>query len=317
MLSVLAVCACVSLAAAHWDVFGRERIGAAPPRNGAGWYGECFLGIPDESASNLFLAEHFVEGRVPDFTFKTDWIDFPAGPMAVDLDRNFATMGDFFDDYITDVSHPEKLNEPFGSFLVRFSGNLNVVWEDNADALMILPVWVDFACNGYDGYRVEVGDVGFRIPTVNPADAFYWEHFFFHATGLYPVRMTFYNRFDSNPTSPFGRAGFELYSLHGGGLAWPAGGQLIHERLGRATIVPPRVIYQPDDIQPVLVGDFDTDGDFDLRDFHWLQSCFTGPVDEELGPVNLFPGCEWVDFDGDRDVDVTDAALFHDLFMGP
>ena len=61
-----------------------------------------------------------------------------------------------------------------------------------------------------------------------------------------------------------------------------------------------------------VFGDFDGDGDADLRDVSWFLQCFTG-VDG--GP--LAPQCLEGDFDGDGDIDVTDAKWFLAAGTGP
>jgi len=80
---------------AHPAVSQASRAGAYPAYDGGGWIGEVFLNIPDESAIHLLTAETYIADRQPDFTFRTEWIDFPAGPVAFQLDSDFATMGDF------------------------------------------------------------------------------------------------------------------------------------------------------------------------------------------------------------------------------
>ena len=56
--------------------------------------------------AHLLHAQRYVADREPDFTFRTDWIDFPAGPENSRLDVDFSTVGGFLDDYIYDVSDP-------------------------------------------------------------------------------------------------------------------------------------------------------------------------------------------------------------------
>ena len=283
---------------------------------GSGWHAECYL-IPESAAGSIFDAERYAVGRTPDFTFATDWLDFPDGPTALGLDTDFATFGDFFNGHIRDVSDPTKLETTFGHFLVKFKGVLRVTMDDNVDFDGRLPVWVDVAVNGHGGMRVRIGGEGFRVEFGDPADPFYWEHFFFNLPGMYPIEINYFNRYEASPNATFKRAGFEVYTLHGGGRPWPAGQNLIHAVRGAATLMPPWVIFQTPDVLPARVGDFDTDDDFDFRDFHWLQSCFTGPPDEEIGPVELGEDCEWMDFDGDKDVDLDDATRFHEVFEGP
>jgi len=59
-------------------------------------------------------------------------------------------------------------------------------------------------------------------------------------------------------------------------------------------------------------SDFDFDGDVDLSDFGYLQSCFNGP-----NRPPTMSGCWDADFDGDADVDLTDFAYFQSCFNGP
>lgn len=268
----------------------------------------------DYFLANLIAAERFADAQVPDFTFKTDWIDFPAGPQDSDLDANFKTMGDFFNDHIRDVSDPEKLDEPFGSFFVRFTGLVKVTLDDEVRIrdFIDLPVWVEFGTMGYDGYRTRVGETVYRISNVN------WggQPFFnfgpsIETAGLYPIEVTYFNSYDPTGVMGYERAGVELYSWHGGGLAWPAGQRMIHQVKGPGTLLPPRVVYQLQDVLPLVRGDFDADADVDLRDFRWLQVCFD--------PNVVFPpfGCDQLDFDADGDVELDDQVRFLETFFGP
>lgn len=305
-------------ARAHVFIFEFYRVGAYPPYDGSGWVGEAFLNIPDASAIHLLAAEAYVANRTPDFTFRTDWIDFPAGPVAYDLDANFNTIGDFLNDYIYDVSDPSKLDAPFGHFLLRFSGFLKVTLQDDVSfGGSGLPIWVEFGSMGYDGYRTRVFDTVYRIPIVNPANGFFHENSIVQAAGLFPIEITYFNRYDpqaqNNP--PTERAGIELYSFHPGGLPWPAGENLVHPVFGPATIVPPRVIYQEEDILPLIDFDYDADSDVDLLDYQWLQTCYTGPAGDE--PFYFDLGCSTFDSDNDQDVDLDDFSAFAAAFTGP
>ncbi len=59
-------------------------------------------------------------------------------------------------------------------------------------------------------------------------------------------------------------------------------------------------------------GDFDSEGDVDLRDFFYFHECASNS-----GPgVDAGPGCRWADMDGDTDVDLIDFALFQRAFTG-
>jgi len=278
-----------------------------------------FLNIPDDIAANLIAAENYVIGRTPDTIFRTDWIDFPAGPTAVDLDTNFATIGDFFNDYISEVSSPGVLAEPFGNFLVRFSGFLRVEPKHDSVDQAGVPIWVDFGAVGYDGYRLLIGETIYRfwlLTPPDPADPFF---FFFRENpivempGLYRIEFTYINRYD--PTGELGSpwAGMELHSWHGGGLPWPMGERMIHPLFGPGTIVPPRVIYQQEDVQPVQPGDFTADTFVDFRDLQFFQSCFTGPGDDIF--IILNAGCHNFDFDDDIDVDLNDWEVMQGLLQ--
>ena len=63
---------------------------------------------------------------------------------------------------------------------------------------------------------------------------------------------------------------------------------------------------------PLVMGDFDRDGDVDLADFAEVQSCFTGE-----GPTDVSPCCRVFDFEPDDDVDLDDYAQFHGALTGP
>lgn len=300
---------------AQVTVLEEFRVGATPAYEGSGWIGEAFLDIPDDSAQHLLSAESYVRDRTPDFTFRTDWIDFPAGPLSVDLDANFETIGDFLNDYIHDVSDPALLDTPFGHFLLRFSGFLAVRMTDDVSLTENhleqpgLPVWIETGTNGYDGYRTFIGDDIYRVVVVDPENGFHHVTAIIHATGLFPTTITYFNRYDPNGESEpsMGRAGIELYSWHGGGLAWPAGDKMVHPMRGSATLVPPRVVYQAEDILPVVKGDFNADSNLDLLDYRWFETCFTGALD---GGIVLSLGCDAHDFDDDNDVDADDLAEF-------
>ena len=133
--------------------------------------------------------------------------------------------------------------------------------------------------------------------------------------GLFPIEITYFNHYDPEGVHQMERAGIEVYSWHGGGLPWPGGENLVHAQFGAMTTVPPRVIYQEEDILPLFKGDFEADGDVDFADYQWVQFCFTGPGDE--GGFFLELGCGALDFDDDDDVDVDDLAAFQQVFAGP
>ncbi len=59
-------------------------------------------------------------------------------------------------------------------------------------------------------------------------------------------------------------------------------------------------------------GDFDSEGDVDLRDFFYFHECTSNS-----GPgIDAGPGCRWADMDADTDVDLIDFALFQRAFTG-
>ncbi len=268
----------------------------------------------DLGHATLVDAERYADGRVADFTFRTDWIDFPAGPEDSDLDVNFQTIGDFFNDYIYDVSDPAKLDEPFGSLFVRFTGLIKVKISDETRIResVALPLWVDFGTMGYDGYRTRVGESVYRIANVNWID----QPFFafgpsIEAPGLYPIEVTYFNSYDPDGALDNERAGVELYSWHGGGLPWPAGNQMTHDELGPGTLVPPRVIYQLSDVRLLILGDFDADTDVDMHDFWWFQFCYDPNV------FFLPFGCDQLDFNSDGKVEEYDVDEFNSTFFGP
>jgi len=311
---VFLACGLPIAARGHVQITNLFRVGAAPNYAGSGWLGQCFLNLPDDAVGSLLQAEAYADKILPDFTFRTDWIDFPAGSVNVAPDASFETLGDFLNDYITEVSDPSKLDEPFGNLLLRFRGLLKVSFADDVDLLPGLPIWVEFGTSGYDGYRTVVGETIYRRLTVSAGDSFYHENCIVETPGLFPIEITYYNRYDRDGSLGAPNAGIELYSWHGGGLPWPTGAAvLVHEQFGPATIVPPRVIYQPRDILPLIAGDYDADGDIDLGDFRWMQVCWTGT------DVRLPPGseCRWLDLDKDEDIDGVDLAALESVWRGP
>lgn len=318
LLVGIVCCVCAPTAIGHIFIFEFFRVGAYPPYQGSGWRGEAFQ-IPNADADHLLTAEAYVDKRQPDFTFRTPWIDFPAGPLDVDLDVNFETIGDFLNDYIYDVSDPSKLDEPFGHLLIRFSGFLSVKLEDDIQwpPAFGLPVWVEFGTMGHDGYRTRIVNSVYRQVITDPTNGFFGENAIIEGLGLFPIEVTYFNHY-AEPENDRDHAGIELYSWHGGGLPWPAGENMIHPTRGPATIVPPRVIYQGDDILPLIKGDYDADFDVDLLDWGWHQFCFTGPDEENPNnAVILRLGCKSQDFDSDFDVELDDYIAFQDAYTGP
>ena len=262
---------------------------------------------------HLLRAERLLGDDEPDFTFRTDWIDFPSGPQDSRLDRDFATVGDFLDDYIYDVSDTSKLDEPFGSLLLRFSGFLKVTIDDEVRIRDVigLPIWIEIGTMGYDGYRARVGVTIYRFPNINWAQPFYNWGPAVEGMGLFPVEITYYNVYDPNGVMGNERAGIEIYSWHGDGLPWPAGSLMAHETRGAGTLLPPRVIYREHDALPLVKGDFNADAHIDLRDVRWYQSC--------ADPDYFFlpTGCDSFDFDSNGAISDGDFVAFQAALKGP
>jgi len=310
------VTATCTLAEAHIFVSRGDRVGAYPDDPGQGWVAEVYLNLPGASAATLIAAENYAATTTPDFTFRTPWIDFPSGPGAAGRDSDFQTVGDFLNDYIYDVSDPAMLDEPMSHMFIRFHGLLKVIVDDEVRIRdeITLPIWVDIGTMGFDGYRLEIAQTIYRKLDVN-LDGVAWDQFgpSVAAMGLYPIEITYFNRYD-----PFGflnapRAGIEVYSWHGSEKAYPAGEQMIHEVFGAGTVLPPRVIYQPEDVLPLPPGDFEGDADIDLRDWRWLQVCYSPGAPPYIYQV----GCEDLDFNVDGVVDDEDVVMFNSVLEGP
>jgi len=303
---------------AHILVSRRDRAGASPPYEGSGWVAEVYLNIPSPSAATLLTAESYADTTIPDFTFKTAWIDFPAGTGAAGRDSDFATVGDFLNDYLVDVSDPSMLNEPMSHMLIRFRGLLKVTLDDEVRIRdeITLPIWVDIGTMGYDGFRVSVVQTIYRRPDVNPDDV-PWDQFgpALGGMGLFPIEIAYFNRYDPFSFLNAPRAGIEVYSWHGSEKAYPAGEQMIHDVFGPGTLMPPRVVYQPEDVLEQPLGDFEGDADVDLGDWRWLQVCYNS--DHDAPPFIYQVGCEDVDFNEDGRVGDFDVAIFNSVFDGP
>lgn len=275
-------------------------VGAYPPYPGSGWIGEAYLNIPDDNVENLLTVESYVRNHEPDFTFRTSWIDFPAGPIEANFDTEFDTIGDFLNDYIYDVSDPSLLDEPFDHFFLRFRGFLKVRLEDEIrDREDVgLPVWIDLGTMGYDGFRSSVVVTVYRIPDVNLNDN-PWTNFgpACEVPGLYEVEVTYFNRYDVDGTNGSPLAGIELYGFWPSEKAWPAGQQMFRPGFGFGRLVPPDIIYQAEDVLPVEPGDFHADSDIDMADFQWLQIC--------ANPEYFFlpSGCDAFDVNGDARIE--------------
>lgn len=293
------------------------RAGAYPDYPGAGWRGEVFLNLPAESAEHLLVAEQYVIGRTPDFTFQTQWIDFPAGPVSDVADADLATVGDLLDDYIFNVSNAALLSEPMSHLLIRFTGLVKVTLADESRTLGYIgpPIWMDYGSWGFDGYRTSVGGVTcYSIINSNEFETG-WFNFgpSIEVQGLYPIRVTYFNNYDPDGSRGAPRGGFELYSWQGSPYAWPAAETTPpHSVFGYMTLAPPGPIYQPGDELPMERGDFDGNALIDLRDFQWIQNCFCSQ-----GPCFFAAGCDWTDFNFDQKVDWVDAHLFTKSETGP
>lgn len=299
---------------AHVFIPKNYRLGANPVGPGTGWFGEVFL-IPDQFADNLLTAENFAEKSTPAMTFRTDWIDYPAGPDTFRMDASFETIGDLLDDYLVDVDNPEVLDLPMTNILVKFSGYISVEINDNTSAIVGLPVWVDYRSIGHDGYRLRVGLTIYRFLFIEYTD-FIWEENPIHeAPGIHRIEYNYFNKYDPFAALRSEFAGIELYTHHGGGLPLPAGANMInpnHPEFGPGTIIPPFVIYPEEVIEPVAPADYNADQAVDFKDYRWLQNCFTGQP--EGFPI-LSIGCEVFDTDKDDDIDSLDYDFFIQQFL--
>lgn len=313
---VVALCAIPNVAPAHEFVSRLSRSGAFPPEPGTGWYGEAYLNLPLDAAANLLTAENYADTVEPDFTFRTEWIDFPAGPTHSVLDDTLATVGDLLDDYLFDVSDPSKLDEPMSHLFLRFTGHVKVRLADEVRTTLTfvgLPVWIDFGTQGFDGFRTMVATNSvYRTPDVN-LNGNPWSSFgpAVEALGIYPITVTYFNRYDPSGALDAPLVGVELYGYYDSEKAFPAGEQMFNEVHGFGRLVPPDVIYQPDQLLPLEPGDFDGDTDFDLYDFAWLQFC---------GDPTFFllpSGCHVFDSSGNNKISREEINEFLEKFAGP
>lgn len=62
---------------------------------------------------------------------------------------------------------------------------------------------------------------------------------------------------------------------------------------------------------PPLPPDHDADGDVDMQDFGWFQTCMSGSL---VAPPTF--GCRCADFDGENDVDQADFEIFYGCLSG-
>jgi hypothetical protein len=312
----LAICIALALAGAargHILVPAAERASATPTHPGSGWVGEAYLDIPDAWAASLLAAETFVAGQPPDFTFRTTHIDFPSGPADSLLDTEAATIGDWLDAYLSDVSDPAKLDAPLGNVLVRFRGLIDVRAEYNTFPAFGLPVLFDLGATGYGGYRTQIGSSSIlRVQNhvFNDNNPFSTENAIIYVLGLFPVEVAYFNRYD--PTNAHGqeRVGIEFYTFHPDGLPWPGGTLFSDPLLGNLKVTPPAAVYPWDARAQLPRGDFDADGNVTLADFAILQACFDQPV---AGRAT----CAAMDFDGDGLVGTFDWKRLGLLLTGP
>lgn len=302
---------------AHPFIPQESRAGAYPNDPGEGWVGEAFMNLPDQAAAHLLAAEQYVVGRTPDFTFRTQWIDFPAGPVSDVPDADLETVGDLLNDYIYAVSDPSKLNQPMSHLLLRFTGLVKVTLADESRTLGFIgpPIWMDYGSWGYDGYRTRVGtETCYAVLDTNLFPNA-WFNFgpSIEVQGLYPITVTYFNNYDPDGSRGAPRGGFELYSWQGSPYAWPAATVTPpHSRFGYMTLAPPWPVYQPGDELPMIRGDFDGNATIDLHDYQWIQNCFCWE-----SPCFFAAGCDWVDFNLDQRVDWNDARLFDETQTGP
>lgn len=300
-------------AAGHFFVVVGDRVGPSPTHAGSGWVGEAFLNLSDQAATELLSSEIYIMNRQPDFTFRTTYIDFPAGPDDFALDADLATIGDFLDDYIFDVSDPAKLNTPMGNFVLRFNGLVNVRFEDSTLGTYGLDVLLDFATQGFGAYRTRIGATNiYSLSDTRFGGPLFGENGLIQALGLFPIQITYLNRYDPNAQFNHEKVGVELYSWHPGGLPWPAGQLLNIPGFGLAAVTPPSVIYQAQDIPLPVKGDADGDLASTLGDFRAMQNCYTG-----AGAFALSPSCTALDFDNDGDIDGRDTLIFNGAMLGP
>jgi len=315
------------------------RLAAYPDEIGTGgWFAEVYLNLPipdppppplAPNSYHLLHAETDTAGLLPDFTFRCDAIDFPTGPTPwqpntclSDLDEDFITVGDFLNGPIHDVSDPSKLDLPMSHIFIRFTGYFAVKLSDSSFNTEAFPSVIDFAIFGFDGFRIKVGTTVFReilvadlcdqeppnlsFPLKPPTT----ENGFFYALGMFPIEVTYFNRFDPNDLAGRERAGIELYSWMGDGLEYPAGAFWVDPNNGRGpmTLMPGSLIYSDEQLLPLVQGDFEGDGDVDWDDYYWFPDCAGGP---EAG---LNVGCIAWNFDGDPDITLADFAVVQNHF---
>lgn len=297
----------------HIFIFETQRSGRIPCEPGRGWEVEFYYNIPDANAANLLTAEAYVADREPTFTFKADYIDWPAGLNLTKQDKKLKKLEDFFDGHVSEVSVPGAMTWPIANFLFKARGDLEVSL-DFSRLPDPPPVWLDFGLMAYDGGRVQVGGTTmFRIIVPLEPESFFFEDIIATAPGAYEVTITYFERFDPDNLVDMDQAGVELVTCHQDGLDVGASALLFCGDLGSAKSPPPWRVWPRSMILPIAPGDFDVDGDVDLEDVRWIQECFTGPG--AGGPMR--EGCQVYDLDRDFDVDLEDTKLIIPNLTGP
>ncbi len=304
---------------AHIFVAKNTRLGAAPCVAGTGWEVDCWYGIPDGSAIHLLTAEVFADANPPSFSFHADYLDWPAGVVTESPDTAFQTIGDFFDGYVSNFTDPAALDLPFAHFLIRARNGCHIRLEDSSDPNLSQAL-VDFGTLAFDGSRVRLGGVTiFRTVIPEPPFGQFTENALIDAPGVYPLVVTYFQRYDPMATLGTEKAGFEFYACHVDGLALCDGmGNCNGDFLPCLAPVDGRVtaisrIYDPADVVAMTPGDFNVDHDVDLRDLMALQNCFTGPAPEK--GIDFL--CEDLDTDADDDLDGNDWLTIEASAGGP
>ncbi|MGB0717367.1 MAG: hypothetical protein ACPGXK_15930 [Phycisphaerae bacterium] len=280
-----------------------------------------YLHIPDLHAVDLSKAEHFVASRDPDFTFVTPVIDFPPGPMPVALDTEFPTVGDFLGDLPVEISDPTKLGESFGNVLIEFEGYIRIDPAADLNSEVGLPVLLDVGMIGYDGFRLEIGPTIYSFYNMwlqDDAPGFFWrEHAIIQAYGVFPITVTWFNRFDDDaeadpPNSPWHAeyAGIEVYTWLSDGIESVMGDRMTHPLVGPATLLSDHHIFELEEVMDLMPADYDANAVVDLADWRWFQSCFGEVVNFPTLPLQ----CESFDMDGDGDVDWQDVPHVNEYF---
>ena len=99
-------------------------------------------------------------------------------------------------------------------------------------------------------------------------------------------------------------------------MSYDPAGLLAGDHVAQITVSSPDALNSPQLITVTLTietvsPDFDGDGDVDLTDFGFLQTCFTPP-----GVAPLDPACDVARLDPDLDVDANDFGIFQACLSG-